>query len=240
VKAKRSLSPFWKFVLLALGAFVVGVFVFNFAIMPLLVGHGEVVRVPDLTLMTVPQAERILKDQGLRLDATYPVFSPDVPKGCVTSQQPPAFSTVKQNRGVKIRVSSGERGVSVPDIRGQSLRHGEVVLGRAGLQLGRISQVSSDDVPAEEVISTFPGPGAVVEEGGSVDILVSLGPSLPEFLMPTLVGETLQTAERILDAAGLVLDVGPGPVRGIRKVVRQNPPPGSKVKKGTRVEVSVS
>ncbi len=229
----------WKFVILALGAFVVGVLVFNFAIMPLLVGHGNVVRVPDLTEMTVPQAERVLKEQGLKLDSVYPVFSPDVPKGCVISQYPAAFTTVKQDRGVRVRVSSGESGVAVPDIRGQSLRHAEIVLGRAGLQLGRISQTFSRNVPRDEVISTFPGPGALVEDGGSVDLLVSSGPAAEEFIMPKLVGESLSAAQRIAESAGLVLEVRPGPSRGSNRIVRQRPEHGTRVTRGTRVEVFV-
>jgi len=238
LKGKSGLSPFWKTVLLAVIAFAGGVLIFNFAIMPFLVGHGNEVRVPDLSLRTVPEAERILRDQGLRLEATYPVFSADVPKGCVISQYPPALAFVKKSRGVKIRVSSGETGVSVPDLRGQSLRHAEMVLGRAGLQLGRISQVFSDDGSADAVISTFPGPGAIAEQGGSVDLLVSLGPAPVEFLMPRLVGADVATATRVLEAAGLTLEVTSGSSRGSR-IVRQNPPYGAKVEKGTKVEVVV-
>jgi serine/threonine-protein kinase len=236
VNDKKPLSPFWKTVVLAVVAFAGGILIFNFAIMPFLVGHGEEVRVPDLALHTVAEAERMLKDQGLRLEATYPVFSPDVPKGCVISQYPPALSSVKKNRGVKIRVSSGELGVTVPDIEGQSLRHAEMVLGRAGLQLGRISQAYSERSPSDAVIATFPGAGALAEQGGSVDLLVSLGPEPAEFLMPKLVGADVATAERILLAVGLTLEVTSGASSG-NTIVQQSPPFGVKVAKGTKVEV---
>jgi len=225
-------------VILSVAAFAVGVLIFNFGIMPVLVGHGSEVRVPDLALRTVPEAERILKDQGLRLEDTYPEFNPDVPKGCVISQSPSALSFVKKNRGVKIRVSSGETGVSVPDLRGQTLRNAEMVLGRAGLQLGRISQTFSEEAQADAVLSSFPGPGALAEEGGSVDLLVSLGPPPAEFLMPRIVGVDVATATRVLEAAGLTVEVASGASRGNR-IVKQNPPYGAKVTKGTKVVVEL-
>ncbi|MCX5800300.1 MAG: PASTA domain-containing protein [Candidatus Eisenbacteria bacterium] len=239
MKSRVKISPFWTIVLLALAAFVGGVLIFNFGIMPLLVGHGGEAKLPDLTLCTVPEAERRLKEEGLRLAETGSVFSADVPKGCVVSQYPPAFATVKKSRGVKINVSSGESGVSVPEIVGQSLRHAEIVLGRAGLQLGRVSQVYSAEIPADAVISTFPGPGALAEEGGTVDVLVSLGPPAEEFVMPQLVGQNVNVARNVVESAGLVLEIESGSTRTGGKVVDQRPPYGTKISRGSVVYVSV-
>lgn len=238
-KGKLTISPFWTIVLLAVGAFVAGVLIFNFGIMPFLVGHGGETKVPDLTLSTVPEAERRLKEEGLRLGETVSVFNPDVPKGCVISQVPPAFTTVKKDRGVKITVSSGELGVSVPELRGQSLRHAEIVLGRAGLQLGRVSQVYSGQSPTDAVISTFPGPGALAEEGGSVDVLVSLGPPPEEFMMPRLVGQNIGVAQNVLESAGLVPQIESSSPRPNNKVLEQRPPYGTKIRKGDTVHLSV-
>lgn len=225
--------------LLALLAFVGGVLIFNFGVMPFLVGHGGETKVPDLALCTVPEAERRLKEEGLRLAETASVFSPDVPKGCIISQYPAAFATVKKNRGVKITVSSGELGVSVPELRGQSLRLAEIVLGRAGLQLGRVSQVYSGEIPTDVVLSTFPGPGALAEEGGSVDVLVSLGPPTEEFMMPKLVGQNINVAQNILGSAGLVPEIESGSPRPGGKVLEQRPAYGTKIRKGSVVYLSV-
>jgi beta-lactam-binding protein with PASTA domain len=239
VKKKFRISPLWTIVLLALAAFVGGVLIFNFGIMPFLVGHGGETKVPDLTLCTVPEAERRLKEEELRLAETASIFSPDVPKGCIVSQNPPAFATVKRNRGIRVTVSSGELAVSVPELRGQSLRHAEVVLGRAGLQLGRVSQVYSGQIPTDAVISTFPGPGALAEEGGSVDVLVSLGPPAEEFMMPKLVGQSINVAQNVLGSVGLVTQIESGSPRPGSKVLEQRPPYGTKIRKGSVVYLSV-
>jgi len=239
VKKMPRVSPVWTVVLLAFGAFVAGVLIFNFGIMPFLVGHGGETEVPDLRLATVPEAEKRLKERGLRLAEAVSVFSAEVPKGCVISQYPPAFSTVKKSRGVKINVSSGELGVTVPELRGQSLRHAEIVLGRAGLQLGRVSQVHASDIQTDAVISTYPGPGAMAEEGGEVDVLVSLGPTAEEFVMPRLVGQNVLTVQTVLEAAGLTLEIESGSQRSGGKVVQQRPEYGARVEKGAVVYVKV-
>jgi beta-lactam-binding protein with PASTA domain len=239
MRFKFGNSPIWAAALVALAAFVGGVLIFNFAIMPLLVAHGEETRVPDLSLSTVSQAERLLKEQGLRLAETQLVFSPDVPKGCVVTQYPQAFAIVKRNRSVTIRVSSGELGVSVPELRGQSLRHAEIVLGRAGLQLGRVCQVNSADVAPDVIVSTYPGPGAMVEEGGSVDVLVSLGPGRVELMMPRLIGQNVDVVKSVLEAEGLLVRVDPPSFRSGGSVTRQHPPYGTRVRKGEVVYLTV-
>ncbi|KPJ59768.1 MAG: hypothetical protein AMJ46_09745 [Latescibacteria bacterium DG_63] len=239
LKERFSKSPLWAAVLLALAAFVGGVLIFNFAIMPLLVAHGEETRVPDLSLSTVPQAERLLREQGLKLAETQLAFSPDVPKGCVVSQYPPAFAIVKRNRGVRIRISSGELGVSVPELTGQSLRHAEIVLGRAGLQLGQVCQAHCEGIPPDVIISTYPGPGAMVEEGGSVDMLVSLGPAHVEFMMPRLVGQNVDAVKAALEEAGLLVQIDSPSLPPRGKVTRQHPSYGIKIRKGSVVYLTV-
>ncbi|UCF77971.1 MAG: PASTA domain-containing protein [Candidatus Eiseniibacteriota bacterium] len=239
MKGKLKISPVWAAVLIALGAFVVGVLIFNFAIMPLLVAHGDETRVPDLRLSTVPQAERLLREQGLTLTETQLGFSPDVPKGCVVSQYPPPFAIVKRNRGVRISVSSGELGVSVPELKGQSLRHAEIVLGRAGLQLGRVCQAHSGDMPPDVIISTYPGPGALVEEGGSVDMLVSLGSAHVEFMMPRLVGADIGEVKKVLESAGLLVQVDSATLPPRGRVTRQHPAYGTKIRRGAVAYLTV-
>ncbi|MFH0778845.1 MAG: PASTA domain-containing protein [Candidatus Eisenbacteria bacterium] len=234
----RSIPPIWRFGIMAIGAFAAGALIFNFGIMPFLVSHGEEVRVPDLTLCTVPQTERLLREQGLKLAETYMVFSPDVPKGCVVSQYPEPLAIVKRNRSVRIRVSSGEQAVSVPQLRGQSLRHAELVLGRAGLQLGRVAQVHSSEIEEDVIISTFPGPDALIEEGGSVDMLVSQGFPPVDYMMPQLVGMNVGAAQRLLENAGMVAIVDPLHPSARAKVTAQSPAFGTRIRRGTAVRLA--
>ncbi|KRO53576.1 MAG: PASTA domain-containing protein [Ilumatobacteraceae bacterium] len=104
----------------------------------------------------------------------------------------------------------------------------------------------SDEVPAGNVIRTEPASGASLEEGKTLTLVISQGPSLAQ--LPDLVGETLQEAVDALTALELVPaqkdspseDVAAGSV--ISWLVPEQPSliPGDKVLRGTAIDVLVS
>ncbi|MFM1761935.1 MAG: hypothetical protein RL478_1545 [Actinomycetota bacterium] len=104
----------------------------------------------------------------------------------------------------------------------------------------------SDEVPAGNVIRTEPGSGESLEEGKTLTLVISQGPSLAQ--LPDLVGKTLQEAVDTLTALELVPaqkdspseDVAAGSV--ISWLVPEQPSliPGDKVLRGTAIDVLIS
>ena len=104
----------------------------------------------------------------------------------------------------------------------------------------------SDEVPAGNVIRTEPASGESLEEGKTLTLVISQGPSLAQ--LPDLVGKTLQEAVDELTVLELVPaqkdssseDVAPGFV--ISWLVPEQPSliPGDKVLRGTAIDVLVS
>jgi serine/threonine-protein kinase len=104
----------------------------------------------------------------------------------------------------------------------------------------------SDEVPAGNVIRTEPASGESLEEGKTLTLVISQGPSLAE--LPDLVGKTLQEAVDTLTALELVPaqkdssseDVAAGSV--ISWLVPEQPSliPGDKVLRGTAIDVLIS
>ena len=104
----------------------------------------------------------------------------------------------------------------------------------------------SDEVPAGNVIRTEPASGESLEEGKTLTLVISQGPSLAE--LPDLVGKTLQEAVDTLTALELVPaqkdssseDVAAGSV--ISWLVPEQPSltPGDKVLRGTTIDVLIS
>ena len=104
----------------------------------------------------------------------------------------------------------------------------------------------SDEVPAGNVIRTEPASGESLEEGKTLTLVISQGPSLAQ--LPDLVGKTLQEAVDELTALELVPaqkdssseDVAPGSV--ISWLVPEQPSliPGDKVLRGTAIDVVIS
>ncbi|EWS82892.1 Stk1 family PASTA domain-containing Ser/Thr kinase [Brachybacterium phenoliresistens] len=93
----------------------------------------------------------------------------------------------------------------VPVLQGEQLADAEAEL--ASRDLGtRTQEQFSDSVPAGEIISASPEPGAVIKRDTPVTIIVSTGPQT--FAVPDVTGQDLETATAALEDAGFVLAQG--------------------------------
>jgi serine/threonine-protein kinase len=104
----------------------------------------------------------------------------------------------------------------------------------------------SDEVPAGNVIRTEPAYGESLDEGKTLTLVISQGPSLAQ--LPDLIGKTLQEAVDVLTVLELVPaqkdspseDVAAGSV--ISWLVPEQPSllPGDKVLRGTAIDILIS
>jgi beta-lactam-binding protein with PASTA domain len=164
----------------------------------------------------------------------------DVPEGYVVSQRPRPNDTVKEGRTVGVVVSLGALTLTVPDIKGQSLRQGELTLSGQRLRAGRVARVLDDSSARERVIACSPPPGAVVGEGAEVDILLGIGGRPHRYLMPDLSGQDLLFVREALEKRGFRIS---GVRYETRKgaypntIVDQSPKPGAMIRDGDSIEL---
>ncbi|WP_375431638.1 Stk1 family PASTA domain-containing Ser/Thr kinase [uncultured Friedmanniella sp.] len=92
------------------------------------------------------------------------------------------------------------RFTTAPALTSLSQAEAEQVADRSGLQL-RTEDAFSETVPKGTVISTDPGPGAKVADGGEIEAMVSQGPE--RYPVPAVVGLTQAAATTALNAAHL-------------------------------------
>jgi serine/threonine-protein kinase len=116
----------------------------------------------------------------------------------------------------------------------------EQVAQRAGLDL-RTAEAYSESVPKDVVISTEPGPGAKIVDGGQIAAVVSRGPE--RHPMPAVVGLTRAAATAAVAAA----DLGSVTVTQVwsatapaGEVLRASASVGASLKPGTPVALTVS
>ncbi|HSG29212.1 MAG TPA: PASTA domain-containing protein, partial [Candidatus Krumholzibacterium sp.] len=122
-------------------AFVGGILIFNFLILPLLVGRGDIAIVPEIKGMPVSPAEDACRERGLNMMVTGERASTEYPAGTVMEQDPDSGESLKGNRTVKVILSSGPRTELVPALADESLRQAELLLEASGLVKGRIVRV---------------------------------------------------------------------------------------------------
>src|SRR4051812_37389081 len=129
--------------------------------------------------------------------------------------------------------------VKVPNVIGRSSGTASQILQNNGFEVQQ-NNVSSDDVPRDEVAGQSPRPGELADKGSTVTINVSAGPG--QAAVPSVAGLSRADAEDQLREAGFDVkveqvfsdEVGKG------KSIETAPPEGTLVERGTAVTLRVS
>ena len=124
----------------------------------------------------------------------------------------------------------GANSVSTPDVRNKTLEEAKVTIVKAGLEVGDITEVASDDVKEKTVIDSDPKAGKKVRKGSKVDLRVSSGKKTVD--MPNFVGMDEDNVKRNASKLGFK-NITVEKVESDRfdsgKVVSQNIPAGTEI-----------
>ena len=198
----------------------------------------ETKTVPDVVGKTKDQASAVIKGAGLTLGDVTEQYSASVDSGKVISSDPKAGKVIEHTAKISIVVSKGKEPATIPDVTGQSEDEAKKTLEDAGLKKGKISKDYSDSVAKGNVISSSPIAGASgYYKGDSVDLTVSKGPE--KVTIPDVTGKSQDEAKKILEEAGLKVEVNKrlgGPFGTVRST---DPAPGSSVKPDSRVTINI-
>ena len=88
----------------------------------------------------------------------------------------------------------GANSVSTPDVRNKTVDEAKVAIVKAGLEVGDITEVASDDVKEKTVIDSDPKAGKKVKKGAKIDLRVSSGKKTVD--MPDFVGMDEDTVRK--------------------------------------------
>jgi len=200
-------------------------------------GSGEAetakVTVPEVTGQDLASAKKRL--QALGFEVSTKAQASDKPQGQVLQTQG-AGTKVPKGSTVTLVVSSGPVQVVVPDLAGQTVAEATKQLQALGFAVTTQEQ-ADDDVPAGEVVQTR-GAGTKVPKGSTVTLVVSSGPV--QVVVPDVVGKDLESAQQVLDEAGLltqVVEEAGDAAQGV--VLRTDPEAGTKVDAGSTVTIVV-
>jgi eukaryotic-like serine/threonine-protein kinase len=180
----------------------------------------------------VEEVEAALKEQQLvPVRGTEPVFSADVPKNAVVDVDPAPGSTVDLDSQVTIIISKGPEPKPMPNVVGKQKDEAFKILREAGFE-----PVAAGEDQEGTVTKTDPPAGTTVTSGNKkVNVFMSSTVEVPDVKF-----KSFDDAERILREAGLNPDRKGGRGGGgggFNFVFEQSPDPGTKVKKGSKVEI---
>jgi beta-lactam-binding protein with PASTA domain len=201
----------------------------------------QVADLPDVEGVARDEATQTLEEAGFEVQEETEESSAEN-QGYVIGQDPRGGgnATAAVRSTVTITVAEGIATVSVPDLSNLTPDRARQALEAAGLELGSRTEQSSSQVSRGQIISQNPSAGTEAEEGSSVDITISAGPS--QTRVPSVVGSYVDEAIASIWNAGFgytVEYVQSGQPAGM--VISTNPAGGTQLNPNSRsVTIRVS
>ncbi|MGN0244146.1 MAG: Stk1 family PASTA domain-containing Ser/Thr kinase [Lachnospiraceae bacterium] len=200
---------------------------------------SKTVTVPNLVGQSYSTAKATLASMNLNIKATLQESEKE--QNEIIEQLTPVGSEVPEGSYIEVVISKGQSGGKVEDVEGLEADEATALLEAAGYTVEKEYDYS-DSIKEGYVISQDPVAGSEVSGEGVVTITISKG-SDQEREVPDVRNKTTKEAESLLEQAELTL----GNVTEIYSdsvdkgyIISQGYSGGTKVEKGTSVDVTVS
>ena len=199
------------------------------------------IAVPNLLGLEQEAAVESLKNEKLQVGNVDAAYSDTYPEGQVCESFPSAGKKVDEDSKVDITISKGPKPADktqVPDLSAaKDEADARKMITKAGLKTGNVQQ-RADDAEAGTIIEQSPAAGEEVDEGSTVDFVISTGPD--SVSVPDLTGLTESGARDALESAGFGMSVESEYSSDVDKgyVISWNP--SGKQADGTTITVVVS
>ncbi len=192
---------FLKNLLIAI-AIVVFISIIILLFLRLYTRHGQALSVPDLTGLTISEADSLLTERELRYQIVDSVYNSNVARGSIIDQNPSPEFKVKENRTIFLTINAfNPEIIRMPNVVGVSLRQARAIVQTAGLSIGKLTYIP--DIAVNNVLQQKFN-GNVIEEGDSIvkgseiDLVLGRGLSNEKTAAPDLIGLFYEQArERI-------------------------------------------
>jgi serine/threonine-protein kinase len=187
-------------------AFILVVGISAYFALTLVIKSEDTVVVPDIEGKNVVYVLEFLTGLGLNTKVKGSEYSADVPKNHVILQEPEPGAEIKKGRDVRIILSKGTKTILVPNLSELSVQQSRIILEENGLCQGELSTTYSKSVKKDEIIAQVPSPGTLIIRGECVQLLVSMGIRPTGYMMPDLIGLSLDDAIPLIERSDLVLE----------------------------------
>ncbi|MCF0123144.1 MAG: Stk1 family PASTA domain-containing Ser/Thr kinase [Ruminiclostridium sp.] len=199
--------------------------------------------VPDLTGMTLSQiyADPAITENFKVVQGSVE-YSDKYEKDQVMDQTPKADKEVEKGSTITVTISGGKEAVKMIDVKKMTYEKAVQALQEIGLKVDTPEYEFSDDVDEECVISYSPPKGTEIFPGDKVHLVLSKGPEKKKVIVPSVVGQSIDQARRMLEDLGLKVgsteEIASEKAKGT--VVYQSVAANTEVEEGTAVTLHYS
>ena len=169
-------------------ALVVGAIIF----LNVVTKHGQELVVPDLSNLTIEQADSVASDHEMVIDIKDSVFVKRMKRGAVYRQNPAPGSKVKSGRRISLTINAkNAKQITMPNLVGLSMRQAKAELLSRGLLLGKLIYVQ--DLATNNVLKQIHEnseikPGEMIDSESVIDLVVGLNGNDFVTYVPDLTG----------------------------------------------------
>lgn len=177
-----------------------------FASLRFITGHGNELKVPDLTHRMASDAISKLESMGFRIEVDS-TFDPTKKPMEVLDQQPDAGAKVKKGRTIFIvinKINSPE--IEMPNLVNLSFRSAEMMLKNNKLVLGDttlVPDLANGAVLKQMYQGDIITPGTSIPQGSKIDLVIGDGLGNKQFSVPDVIGLSYPEAVAILNGSNL-------------------------------------
>lgn len=195
----------------------------------------ERILVPSLLGLSSEDAQKLIEKNNLFVGEISEEFSSDFAKGLIIRTIPASGERVKRDTQVSLVVSKGVESIAIADYRGKSGEQALNELVEAGFDVDS-KYVFSEDLPAGAVVSQSPAQGEA-DKGSLITLTVSKGTEY--VFIPNIFALNEKKAIAALEDLELKVEVKRVGNKKEKVVTNISPKVGSKVKRGSKVTITV-
>jgi beta-lactam-binding protein with PASTA domain len=224
-------KPLWVNVLAGAGVLILLLLIF-LGSLDLLTRHGKVLKIPQVTGLSLTEAKKTLETQGFEVMIQDSIYFDTLPPQQVVKQFPEADNLVKVNRMVYLTINRAIAPfIDMPNLVSMSSRNAGMILRQYGLKLE--DTLYKPDFARNSVLDVlYQGasikPGTKIQQGSGITLVLGNGVGTSDQAVPELFGLTYVEAKTLLESNGLILGaVVPDPNvtdTNAAFVYRQSPP----------------
>ncbi|MEJ5998582.1 Stk1 family PASTA domain-containing Ser/Thr kinase [Corynebacterium sp. H130] len=202
-------------------------------------GSGRYGEIPQIVGLDKSTAVSRVSTAGFK-PVVSETYSDDVAVGKAVGTQPPFGQRVPRSKEVAVLISKGQPTVPAVPVDGDVQQYRQALSERT-LKLEFGADAYSDTIPVGGIATVSPAAGVTVRTGSTVTAQISKGPAPVD--VPDVSGKDEATAKKILTDAGFTIRSTTSAFSAKHpagEVISTNPGPGTKLKRGSDVELKVS
>jgi len=223
----------FRYIIALLLLSVISLFLLDGFFIPLYVGTGDDVFLPDCRGELKNNAEEILENKGLEYTTiTLPYSDKNFP-GKVVEMRPNPFTKVKKGRIITLSIAGHKKSIEVPDFRNMTLRKAKIRLMESGFNLDTVMYEYNPNIKEGLIAFQSPENGLILKSGSYISFHISKGTPKDYFTIPSLINLPLKKAKEKITEEGLRVGI-------IREVYQPNLIPNTVIEQGYPANLKVT